>query len=98
MITPALEILEAAMDLLVPLGLAANLACVWIWWRRHQRMLTLPHLLERLCVDAAMRRRLPVFWAYEQAFGKRIRVDVVLEDEGEVEATADNPPWYLNPD
>ena len=93
-----LEILTAVERLLLPLGLAVNLACVWIWWRRHQRMLALLHLLERLCVNVAVRPRLPALWAWEQAFGKRIRVGVVIEDEGEVEATADNPPWYHGTD
>jgi hypothetical protein len=78
-----LEILTAVESLLLPLSLAVNLACVWVWWRRHRRMLTLLHLLERLCVNAAMRPRLPTLWAWEQAFGKRIRVDVTVEDAGE---------------
>jgi hypothetical protein len=44
-----LEILTEVEGLLPPpLALAVNLARAWISWRRHRRMLTPPHSLERL--------------------------------------------------
>jgi hypothetical protein len=64
------------------LSAIANLCFLVHWWRRIRRVLVLQHLLERICVDAFMHQRAPVWNAWADAHQKEIMVQVMARDIG----------------